>query len=131
MSGTEWSVRPAQLRRGRFCMDRLVRGTDAIDGGRLPGAPSAAAPMTEIANGGGRLTAVNDDLARHEAFWVARLARLEPIELPYANRAAGTPDAPAFERRSWTVPPHLAASADTAAGESTGEFLLAAFALYL
>ncbi|HVG95874.1 MAG TPA: MupA/Atu3671 family FMN-dependent luciferase-like monooxygenase, partial [Chloroflexota bacterium] len=75
-----------------------------------------------------RLTDVNDGLARHESYWVGRLARTETVELPYANRSAAA--GPELARRAWPVPPHLPAVAP-GGGERAGEFLAAAFALYL
>jgi natural product biosynthesis luciferase-like monooxygenase protein len=77
---------------------------------------------------GARLTQVNDGLARHESYWVGRLAALETVELPYANRSGGA-SGPVLARRAWPVPPHLLAGVP--GGDPAGDFLAAAFALYL
>jgi hypothetical protein len=34
-----------------------------------------------------RLTSVHRGVARHEAYWASQLARVETLDLPYANRA--------------------------------------------
>src|SRR5262249_36158312 len=60
--------------------------------------PTMSVALADPPAGGGAdrsdgqsLTAVNDRLSRHEAYWVRRLARLRQVELPFANRASASP----------------------------------------
>ncbi|MDQ3699990.1 MAG: hypothetical protein M3442_03605, partial [Chloroflexota bacterium] len=79
-----------------------------------------------------RLSLVNDALSRQEAYWVERLAHLELIEIPYANRTAPPGAAPVYERLPGPVLPHLASYVSALGGGWTGgDLLVAAFALYL
>ncbi|MGE3913780.1 MAG: MupA/Atu3671 family FMN-dependent luciferase-like monooxygenase, partial [Chloroflexota bacterium] len=81
-----------------------------------------------------RLTAINARLARHERFWVERLATLTTIELPYANRSAsGAGSAtPHYDQAPMSIAADLLAalrSSDEAA--SPADLLAAAVAAYL
>jgi natural product biosynthesis luciferase-like monooxygenase protein len=78
-----------------------VRVTLARDAGLEEG---AQLPIVEDAEA---LTAFHEDLARHEDFWTARLATLDPLVLPYARPAAGGE----VRSHGFTVP-HLDADAD-------------------
>lgn len=113
-------------------MEQQARASGLAHGngnGRLPVRASAGEDPLDR---GERLTLLNDALSRHEAYWVGRLAQLEPVELPYANRVAAPEMPDICERRPWPVPPHLRAYVEgLGSGWTAGDFLVAAFALYL
>lgn len=81
---------------------------------------------------GDRLTILNGTICRHEAFWVNRLIKWEPFELPYANRSP-TPAVPAqCATAPMPVPAEfnaLVATHDDVANRS--DILAAAFAAFL
>lgn len=75
------------------------------------------------------LTTINSALCRHEDFWIDRLSSLEPIEIPYARRGISTGKKRQYLEAPFSTP---AASLTTCEiSESPGDFVLAAFALYL
>ncbi|MCP3987172.1 MAG: LLM class flavin-dependent oxidoreductase [bacterium] len=51
-----------------------------------------------------RLEELNNTLARHEAFWVRRLATLEPVDIPYLNAERRNLESVRFEVREVPVP---------------------------
>ncbi|HEX2036298.1 MAG TPA: MupA/Atu3671 family FMN-dependent luciferase-like monooxygenase [Chloroflexota bacterium] len=96
-----------------------------MQGRATPGTTVAAAGILDAA----RLSALNDRLSRHEAFWVRRLSRLEPIDLPYARRSSTAAGAPEHRGVPFPIPP--SAREALAAEERGGDHLVAAFAVYL
>jgi len=76
-----------------------------------------------------KITEVNSKLCRHEDFWIERLAKIEPIDIPYARRhpsGGGNKhlletrvSAPEQELGTWGI------------SEKPGDFLLTALATYL
>jgi non-ribosomal peptide synthetase component F len=77
-----------------------------------------------------RLTTLNNNLARHEEFWVRALSRPEPIHLPYAHRSVSA----GLARHASTpvpIPADLATIANHLPGWNAGDLLIAAFVAYL
>ena len=71
-------------------------------------------------------------IAKHEAFWVERLASLQPLAIPYAERSLS----PAKQKQIESVKMFVPAEVITFLGEcypcwNLGDFLLAAFVGYL
>ncbi len=75
-----------------------------------------------------RLTSILSQLAKYEAYWQGRLAQLQPVELPYANRAALGAGEPVV---SVVALPAKVSAAARSAGVPAADFVLAAFAVYL
>jgi len=76
-----------------------------------------------------RLSTLHQTLARHEIFWVERLASLEPLDVPYANRSA-PPSGPSSTPME--TPVELAAIAnDLGCTDSMADLVVAALAVYL
>jgi natural product biosynthesis luciferase-like monooxygenase protein len=79
-----------------------------------------------------RLAQVNDAVARHESFWVRRLATLEPADVPTAGAGRPAPTHVDHDHAPWSPPPHLLPLVEGLGdGWSPGEFLGAAFLLFL
>lgn len=80
----------------------------------------------------GHLTTLNSTICRHEEFWVNRLAKWEPIELPYANHSLVLTSPVQYANGPMPIPAEVntfLAGHDDVANRS--EFLVAAFAAYL
>jgi amino acid adenylation domain-containing protein len=77
------------------------------------------------------LTTLNNNLARHEEFWVRTLSRLESIDLPYAHRAVSSTGQARHVTTPVTVPTDLATMTARLPGWNVGDLLIAAFAAYL
>lgn len=73
------------------------------------------------------VTETHETLARHEAYWRDRLARLEPLEINYVLPAEPAEDA-ALISRSFTTPHSFLSAQDPVA--SSGDSVLAALAIY-
>jgi len=78
------------------------------------------------------LTALNSEICRHEAFWVKKLAKCEPIELPYANHSLALTSPVKYV----TVPIPILAEVNTFVSEhddiaNPSAFLVASVAAYL
>lgn len=89
---------------GRALDDAALAKLGIVRGARLPGIGEATA---------GRLGEADRRMAKHEAFWAARLARLAPAELPYADRSATKP--PVWVRAPIPLPAGVDADALVAA----------------
>jgi non-ribosomal peptide synthetase component F/methionyl-tRNA formyltransferase/acyl carrier protein len=79
-----------------------------------------------------QLTTINSAICRHEAFWIERLARREPIEVPYANRSLALTSQGQYATVPMSIPPEVntfLTKHDELANRS--EFVGAAFAVYL
>lgn len=75
------------------------------------------------------ITKVNSALCKHEDYWIQRLTNLEPIEIPYAkHRTLNVSNLQYAEARFSTSLPALVSKEFS---DNPGEFLLAAFLLYL
>jgi len=74
----------------------------------------------------------NSLIAKHEAFWVERLARLQPITIPYADRTASHLKQKRFESVKMPVPDEVRSFwRECHPDWNLGDFLLAAFVGYL
>jgi amino acid adenylation domain-containing protein len=78
------------------------------------------------------LTSLNSEICRHEQFWVYRLAKWSPIELPYANNGQARGDTARYS----TVPVHIPDEIKAFPAVNNGtvkrrDFVLAAIATYL
>ena len=74
----------------------------------------------------------NSLIAKHEAFWVERLARLQPITIPYADRTASHLKQKRFESVKMPVPDEVRAFWPECHPDwNLGDFLWAAFVGYL
>ena len=82
------------------------------------------APLAEVL---GRLSELAAEATHHEAYWVRRLSRLDPVEVPYLNREHGADAAPDFR----TLEIELPTSFRGRFGEAGGQGVLSAFAAYL
>ncbi|MGK7878447.1 MAG: amino acid adenylation domain-containing protein [Xenococcaceae cyanobacterium] len=71
-------------------------------------------------------------IAKHEPFWVERLARLQPITIPYAERTASHLKQKRFESVKMPVPDEVISFLEEQyRAWNPGDFLLAAFVGYL
>ncbi|MCK4817527.1 AMP-binding protein, partial [bacterium] len=75
------------------------------------------------------ITKINSKFCRHERFWIRRLENLEPIEIPYAERQILLSDSPQYREVRFLTPEQVLANLENF--ESLGDFILAAFLLYL
>jgi len=78
------------------------------------------------------LTTLNREICRHEVFWVNRLAKWEPIELPYANHSLALTSPVQYTTVPMPIPTEVntfLAGHDDVANRS--DFLAAALAVYL
>lgn len=79
-----------------------------------------------------RLTACNRLLAKHEAFWVQRLATLQPVALPYAVPNASRVETAHYTSVTMPIPEEITTlRLGRYAAWSLSNILLAAFAAYL
>lgn len=75
------------------------------------------------------VTKINSAFCKHEEYWIQRLITLEPIEIPYAKRSALTDGKPHYSEARFSTPTRVVTSQKIS--ENRGDFLLAAFILYL
>lgn len=75
------------------------------------------------------ITRINSALCKHEDFWADRLASLEPIEIPYAKRRVSSSDNKQYIKERFSTFTPTPASREVS--ENPGDFVMAAFALYL
>jgi len=79
-----------------------------------------------------RTTALNTEFCRQESYWVARLASLQPASLPYFSAGGAAPDQTGRASIDMDVPETVTALlAGQRSSWQPGEFLLAAFAVYV
>jgi len=80
-----------------------------------------------------RITKCNASICKHEAFWIKKLARLQPIRLPYANLTASHVKPVQFASVGLPIPDEITTflADDHQAGWSISDFLLAAFGAYI
>jgi len=76
-----------------------------------------------------KINKINSRLCRHEDFWIERLARLEPIEIPYARRYASRDSS--GECLVVRVPSPEQVLAAWRDSEKPGDLLLTALTIYL
>jgi amino acid adenylation domain-containing protein len=83
----------------------------------------------ELATG---ITELDSSVCRYEAFWIKRLAALQPLSLPYPLRDALHWQPARYASLSWPIPEELTAFlASHHPAWKLGDFLLAAFVAYL
>jgi surfactin family lipopeptide synthetase A len=71
-------------------------------------------------------------IAKHEAFWVEKLAKLQPITVPYANRTASHLEQKQYTSVKMSIPHEVTTFLEERQPEwNQGDFLFAAFATYL
>ena len=71
-------------------------------------------------------------IAKHEAFWVEKLATLQPITVPYADRTASHLNQKQYTSVKMSVPHEVTTFLEERQSEwNFGNFLFAAFATYL
>ena len=71
-------------------------------------------------------------IAKHEAFWVEKLAKLQPITVPYANRTASHLEQKQYTSVKMSIPHEVTTFLEERKPEwNQGDFLFAAFATYL
>jgi amino acid adenylation domain-containing protein len=73
----------------------------------------------------------NSLIAEHEAFWVERLASLQPMTIPYADRTTPPRLQKRFAKVAVTVPEEVISCLDKNQNWNPGDFILAAFVGYL
>ena len=76
------------------------------------------------------LTTLNGALAKHETFWLNRLAALETIEPPYANRSSEQFTGSGYATLPMNIPAQVATFA-ASKGLRPADFLLVAFNAYM
>ncbi len=78
-----------------------------------------------------RIEAEDALIAKHEAFWVERLATLEPITIPYTERTASHSKQKRYANVLMPYPHEVITFLERHPAWNQSEFLLAAFAAYL
>src|SRR3989441_6494416 len=78
-----------------------------------------------------RATKLNDELCRHESFWVQRLQALQSVSIPYLNPAGKTDHSANYATLDMTVPETVSSFLADRPWWNPAEFLLIAFAVYL
>ncbi|MBW4546343.1 MAG: amino acid adenylation domain-containing protein [Symplocastrum torsivum CPER-KK1] len=79
-----------------------------------------------------RIERLDGLIAKHEAFWVEKLATLQPITVPYANRTASHLEQKQYTSVKMFIPHEVTTLLKERQPEwNQGDFLFAAFATYL
>ncbi len=78
------------------------------------------------------LTTLNGTICRHEEFWLSNLAKLTPIEIPYANHGKALTSPGRYETASMAIPAEVSAFlSNNFEAPNHSDYLVAAFAAYL